>query len=40
VILAHRPYKVLRHVIGRPASEDVVVYEEKDESFYVSGGMD
>jgi oligopeptidase B len=31
----HRPYKVLRHVIGRPASEDVVVYEEKDEAFYV-----
>jgi hypothetical protein len=39
VLLPHRPYKVLRHVIGRPASEDVVVYEEKDESFYVSGGM-
>jgi len=30
-----RPYKVLRHTIGRPAAEDVVVFEEKDESFYV-----
>jgi len=30
-----RPYKVFRHKIGRPASEDVVVYEETDESFYV-----
>jgi len=30
-----RPYKVLRHEVGRPASEDVVVHEEKDESFYV-----
>ncbi|KAF5841230.1 hypothetical protein DUNSADRAFT_13875 [Dunaliella salina] len=29
------PYKVFRHKIGRPASEDVVVYEETDESFYV-----
>lgn len=27
----HRPYKVFRHKIGRPAAEDVVVYEEKDE---------
>jgi len=26
-----RPYKVFRHKIGRPASEDVVVYEEPDE---------
>jgi oligopeptidase B len=36
MLVVHRPYKVLRHVIGCPASEDVVVYEEKDESFYVS----
>jgi len=26
-----RPYKVFRHKIGQPASEDVVVYEETDE---------
>ncbi len=32
---ACRPYKVLRHVVGRPASEDVVVHEESDDSFYV-----
>lgn len=33
-----RPYKVLRHVIGSPPGSDVVVYEEKDESFYVGIG--
>ena len=33
--LTCRPYKVLRHVVGRPASEDVVVHEETDDSFYV-----
>ncbi|KAF6261715.1 prolyl oligopeptidase [Scenedesmus sp. NREL 46B-D3] len=32
-----RPYKVLRHKVGssRAGAEDPVVYEEKDESFYV-----
>ncbi|GLC51718.1 hypothetical protein PLESTB_000532400 [Pleodorina starrii] len=30
-----RPYKVLRHRIGGPSGQDVVVYEEKDEAFYV-----
>eukprot|EP00879_Flechtneria_rotunda_P031341 GHRR01034226.1.p1 GENE.GHRR01034226.1~~GHRR01034226.1.p1 ORF type:complete len:476 (+),score=159.51 GHRR01034226.1:242-1669(+) len=33
-----RPYKVLRHTIGSPTSYDAVVYEEKDEAFYVSIG--
>lgn len=32
---SRRPYKVFRHQIGRPASEDVCVYEETDEAFYV-----
>jgi oligopeptidase B len=30
-----RPYRVWRHRIGTPASEDVVVYEEPDERFWV-----
>ena len=30
-----RPYKVFRHHIGTPKEQDVVVFEEKDESFYV-----
>lgn len=31
----HRPLYVYRHVIGTPASEDVLIYEEKDTGFYV-----
>ncbi len=34
----HRPYRVLRHVIGTPQSEDSVVYEEKDSGFFVGVG--
>ncbi|WP_416901605.1 S9 family peptidase [Micromonospora echinospora] len=30
-----RPYRVWRHVIGTPASEDVIVHEEPDERFWV-----
>ncbi len=30
------PYQVWRHTIGTPSSQDELVYEEKDETFYVS----
>ncbi len=33
---ARRPYKVYRHVIGRPAAEDELVFHERDERFFVS----
>ncbi len=32
---AWRPYRVWRHNVGMPASEDVIVYEEADEKFWV-----
>jgi len=32
---AWRPYRVWRHVIGTPAAEDVIVFEEADERFWV-----
>jgi oligopeptidase B len=32
---AWRPYRVWRHIVGRPAGEDVIVYEEADERFWV-----
>ena len=32
---AWRPYRVWRHLVGRPASEDVIVLEESDERFFV-----
>ncbi|MDP2123645.1 MAG: S9 family peptidase [Parvibaculum sp.] len=34
----HRPLKVFRHVVGTPASADRLVYEEKDEGFFVGVG--
>src|SRR5690606_15029051 len=34
----HRPLKVFRHVVGTPATEDRLVYEEKDEGFFVGVG--
>lgn len=34
----HRPLKVFRHVVGTPASDDKLVYEEKDTAFYVGVG--
>ncbi len=33
---AHRPDRVLRHVLGAPTEDDVVVYEDPDDRFYVS----
>ena len=36
---AWRPYQVWRHVIGTPASSDVVVYQEDDEKFNVGVGL-
>ena len=30
------PYQVWRHAIGTPASQDKLIYEEKDETYYVS----
>ncbi|MBX6356102.1 MAG: S9 family peptidase [Micromonosporaceae bacterium] len=33
---AWRPYRVWRHTVGTPATEDVVVHEEADERFWVS----
>lgn len=35
----HRPLKVFRHVVGTPASDDQLVYEEKDTGFYVGVGL-
>jgi oligopeptidase B len=32
---AWRPYRVWRHLIGTPAADDVVVFEEPDERFWV-----
>ncbi|WP_239137337.1 S9 family peptidase [Sphaerisporangium rufum] len=36
---AWRPYRVHRHLIGTPADEDVLVYEETDERFWVGVGL-
>jgi len=36
---AWRPYRVWRHRLGTPASEDEVVYEETDDRFWVSVGL-
>ncbi|MGC1309081.1 MAG: S9 family peptidase [Phormidesmis sp.] len=33
---AHRPSQLWRHRLGSPPDDDVLVYEEKDESFYLS----
>jgi oligopeptidase B len=32
---AWRPYRVWRHTVGRPAADDVLVFEEPDERFWV-----
>jgi oligopeptidase B len=34
-----RPHQVWRHRVGTPASEDVLVYEDADERFFVSVGL-
>ena len=31
----HRPFRVRRHIVGTPQSEDEIVYEEKDPGFFV-----
>jgi oligopeptidase B len=36
---AWRPNRVWRHVIGTPAGDDVVVFEEADERFWVGVGL-
>jgi oligopeptidase B len=36
---AWRPYRVWRHMVGTPASEDVIVFEEADEKFGVGVGL-
>jgi oligopeptidase B len=30
----HRPYQLWRHVMGAPVSEDVLLFEEKDERLW------
>ncbi|GGS96305.1 oligopeptidase B [Planobispora rosea] len=34
-----RPHKVHRHVIGTPAADDALVYEETDERFWIGVGL-
>ena len=34
----HRPLKVFRHVVGTPTRDDKLVYQEKDEGFFVGVG--
>ena len=36
---AWRPYRVWRHLIGTPAAQDVIVFEEPDERFWVGVGL-
>jgi oligopeptidase B len=36
---AWRPYRVWRHLLGTAAADDVVVYEEPDERFWVGLGL-
>ncbi|CEM15915.1 unnamed protein product [Vitrella brassicaformis CCMP3155] len=35
---AHRPYKFWRHILGTPQSEDVNLFTEDDNTFYVGSG--
>lgn len=34
----HRPYRVLRHVLGTKQADDKIIYEEKDSGFFVGVG--
>lgn len=34
----HRPYRVLRHILGTDQADDAVIYEEKDPGFFVGVG--
>ena len=36
---AWRPYRVWRHTVGTPAADDVIVFEEADERFWVGVGL-
>lgn len=36
---AWRPHRAWRHVLGTPAADDVIVYEEPDERFWVGVGL-
>lgn len=36
---AWRPYRIWRHTVGTPASQDVLVFEEPDERFWVGVGL-
>jgi oligopeptidase B len=36
---AWRPYRVHRHTVGTPAEQDVLVYEEPDERFWLGVGL-
>jgi oligopeptidase B len=36
---AWRPYRVHRHTIGTPAEQDVIVFEETDERFWIGIGL-
>jgi len=36
---AWRPYRVWRHRVGAPAAEDVLVFEEQDEKFWLGVGL-
>ena len=36
---AWRPYRIWRHLIGTPATQDVIVFEGHDEKFLVSVGL-
>ncbi|HZH53230.1 MAG TPA: S9 family peptidase [Microvirga sp.] len=35
----HRPVRVRRHMLGTPAEQDAVIYEEKDPGFFVKLGV-
>ena len=35
---AWRPYRVWRHIVGTPTADDVVVFEESDEKFWLGVG--
>ncbi|MFC4174352.1 S9 family peptidase [Microvirga sp. GCM10011540] len=35
----HRPVRVRRHMLGTPADQDAVIYEEKDPGFFVKLGV-
>jgi oligopeptidase B len=36
---AWRPYRVWRHMVGTPVTDDVIVWEETDERFWVGVGL-